>query len=299
MPDALRREVCMLRRRPGRVVHEGGGGWLPRGGQRAVVAAIRRVREQLDRLDDPTSSAAERADAERRLLEEVDILWRTGQLRATQPKPLDEVRSVTSVFDETLFRTVPEVYRALDRALDARGSGARPPLAPPFLRFGSSVGGYRDGNPFVTARVTAGALLVQAEHALIALGNATTRIGRSPTADAAPTPASPALRRRLAALRKADPKAMAELEIRSPSESHRQFLLHVADRLQATRRGIAGAYRSAAELTHDLRLVQDSLAAAGALRLAFGEVQHLVWQAGTFGLHLAAPEGRQPRAPLS
>jgi phosphoenolpyruvate carboxylase len=266
--------------------------------RRAVVTAIRRAGEQLERLEDSRTSSGEQEDAMRRLLEEIDILWRTGQLRATQPQPLDEVRSVTSVFDETLFRAVPEIYRALDRALDARGSGRRPPSMPAFLRFGSWVGGDRDGNPSVTAKVTAEAMLIQAEHVLIALGNAATRIGRSLTADAATTPASAPIRRRLAAVRRADPHRVAELEKRSPSELHRQFLLHVADRLQATHAGATGAYKRTDELTADLRLLQKSLAGAGAERLAYGEVQHLLWQAETFGLHLAELEIRQHSRPL-
>jgi len=261
--------------------------------RRAVVTAIRRVGDQLERLEDPRASSAERQDATRRLLEEIDILWRTGQLRSTQPQPLDEVRAVTSVFDETLFRAVPEIYRALDRALDARGSGRRPPLNPAFLRFGSWVGGDRDGNPSVTAKVTAEAMVIQAEHVRIALGNAATRIGRSITADAATTPASAALRRRLAAVRRAESIRMAELEKRSPAEPHRQFLLIVADRLQAS------SYRGPDELVDDLRVLQSSLAASGADRLAYGELQHLLWQAETFGLHLAELEIRQHSTQLT
>jgi len=107
--------------------------------RRAVVTAIRRAGEQLDRLDDPRASAAEQAEARRRLVEEVDTLWRTGQLRTTQVQPLDEVRSVMAVFDETLFRAVPEIYRSLDRALQGDASGATAPMAPAFLRFGSWV----------------------------------------------------------------------------------------------------------------------------------------------------------------
>ena len=56
----------------------------------------------------------------RRLLEEIDILWRTGQLRSAQINPLDEVRTVMSVFDETLFPIVPEIYRNLDLSLQPR-----------------------------------------------------------------------------------------------------------------------------------------------------------------------------------
>jgi phosphoenolpyruvate carboxylase len=269
--------------------------------RRAVVAAIRRVGDQLDRIDDPRASETERRESMRRLTEEIDSLWRTGQLRTSQVTPLDEVRSTMAIFDETLFRVVPEIYRALDWALGPADSGTRPPLAPAFLRFGSWVGGDRDGNDAVTAQVTYDAMLIQAEHALLALEAATTRIGRSLTADAATTPPRMELRRRIAALRAADPQGWAELEKRSPSEQHRQFLLHVADRIRATRIRALGvrkieariAYPCAADLVSDLRLVQGSLAAAGAPRQAYGELQHLIWQAETFGFHLAELEVRQ------
>jgi phosphoenolpyruvate carboxylase len=262
--------------------------------RRAVVTAIRRAGEQLDRLDDRSRSGGEHTDARRRLVEEVDILWRTGQLRATQVQPLDEVRSVMAVFDETLFLVVPEIYRALDQALGPGDSGRRPPLAPAFLRFGSWVGGDRDGNANITADVTAATLPIQSEHVLIALENATSRVGRALTADSATTPPSPKLRRRLAAFRAADPERFAELEKRSPSEPHRQFLIHVADRIRATRlKDARRKFDRAAGLIDDLRTVQASLAAAGARRLAYGELQHLIWQAETFGFHLAELEVRQ------
>jgi phosphoenolpyruvate carboxylase len=262
--------------------------------RRAVVSAIRRVGEQLDRLDDPRSSEGVRRESMRRLTEEIDSLWRTGQLRVSHVTPVDEVRSMMAVFDETLFRVVPQIYRALDWTLGPSDCGTRAPLAPAFLRFGSWVGGDRDGNELVTARVTAEAMQIQAEHALLALELATTRIGRALTADAPTTPPAADLRRRIAALRAADPSRLAALEKRSPSEPHRQFLLHVADRLRVTRtRESEAAYTSAAQLLSDLRSVQDSLSAAGAPRQAYGELQHLIWQAETFGLHLAELEVRQ------
>jgi phosphoenolpyruvate carboxylase len=229
------------------------------------------VGEQLERLDDPRVADAERREAERRLIEEVDSLWRTAQLRTAQIQPLDEVRSFMAVFDETLFRIAPELLRSLDTALGAP--------APPFLRFGSWIGGDRDGNPAVTADVTRETMAIQAEHVLLALETVTNRVGRALTVDVETTPPSPALRRRIA---------------KPSTEPHRQFLLHVARRLQATRLGDHSlAYGSAAQLLEELRAVRDSLAAAGAGRLAFGEVQHLVWQAETFGFHLAELEVRQ------
>jgi phosphoenolpyruvate carboxylase len=302
-PESLAATVADLQRRHGRrrmiemlsclEVHPVFTAHPTEARRRAVVTAIRRVGAQLDRLDDPRSSEGERRESMRRLTEEVDTLWRTGQLRTTQVTPLDEVRSVMAVFDETLFLVVPEIYRALDAALAPADNGIRAPVAPAFLRFGSWVGGDRDGNDSVTAKVTVETMAVQAEHALLALEAATTRIGRALTADAATTPPSADLRRRHAELRAQDPPRWAELDKRSPSEPHRQFLLHVADRLGATRRGEAGAYKSTIDLISDLRSVQASLAGSKAPRQAYGELQHLLWQAETFGLHLAELEVRQ------
>jgi phosphoenolpyruvate carboxylase len=232
--------------------------------RRAVVTAIRRIGDQLERLEDGRISATEEKDARRRLSEEVDSLWRTSLMRTHQVTPLDEVRSFMAVFDETLFRIVPEVLRSLETALGEP--------APPFLRFGSWIGGDRDGNPAVVARVTREVMQIHAEHAMLALENVANRVGRSLTVDAETTPPSRALRRRLG---------------KPGAEPHRQFLLEVAARLHTH------AYGKASELLDDLRVLRDSLAAAGASRLARGEVQALIWQAETFGFHLAELEVRQ------
>src|SRR5699024_8752271 len=75
---------------------------------------------------------------------------------------------------------------------------------------------------------------------------------------------------------------------------HRQLLLLATARLRATRERDADlAYPDAETFLADLRIVQESLASAGAVRQAYGELQHLVWQAETFGFHLAELEIRQ------
>ena len=261
--------------------------------RRAVVAAIMRVGAQLEVLDDPRASGREEREATRRLLEEIDTLWRTAQLRSTAMHPLDEVRSVMAIFDDTLFRAVPEIYRDLDSALAPEDAGSRPPLAPAFIRLGSWVGGDRDGNPTVTADVTVEAMEIHADHVLRGLEAAVTRIGRALTADSVTTAPNKELGARLAAARLAEPTRFAEIEARSQSEQHRQYLLYVAERVRATRLARPAAYASPADLLEDLRVVQRSLAAAGATRLAYGELQNIVWQIETFGFHLAELEVRQ------
>ncbi|GII82669.1 phosphoenolpyruvate carboxylase [Sphaerisporangium siamense] len=261
--------------------------------RRAVATAIQRVSAQLAEYNAPDRGAQERQEARRRLLEEIDLLWRTAQLRHTKLDPLDEVRTAMSAFDETLFRTVPRVYRALDTAL-AGGSGTREPRARAFIRYGSWIGGDRDGNPNVTARVTREAVLIQADHVLTALENAATRIGRALTVAATYGPPGQDLAGLLAQAADDHPELASELATRAPGEPHRQWLLFVAARIAATRRrDLDLAYRSPEELLRDLRACQASLVAGGAARQAYGELQHLIWQVETFGFHLAELEVRQ------
>jgi len=262
--------------------------------RRAVVASLRRVSGLLTEIDDQRSGAASLAELRRRLREEVDLLWRTAQLRVAGMAPADEVRTVMTAFDETLFRLVPAVYRAMDQVLLGPDSGRAEPPVPAFLRFGSWVGADRDGNPTVTAAVTREAAVIQADHALRALEAACSRIGRGLTVDEQSAPPSAELRRALAAASAAHPDLLAEISARSPQEPYRVYLLYAAERLAATRSRHADlAYRGPAEFLADLRLVQSSLAAAGAARQAYGELQHLIWQAETFGFHLAGLEVRQ------
>ncbi|MFT4157216.1 MAG: phosphoenolpyruvate carboxylase [Microbacterium sp.] len=261
--------------------------------RRAVSSSIRRLSELLTQHDAASDGGAEQHRAHRRMLEEIDTLWRTAPLRAKKPTPTDEVRTVMGVFDETLFTTVPHVYRRIDDALRGEESGASAPIVPAFVRIGSWVGGDRDGNPFVTASVTREASQIASDHVLRGLERAIERIGRTLTLDAHGTPPSTevtAIWDRFAA---ANTKAASELATRSPDEPHRRVMLVLAHRIAATRLGDDDRFASPDELLADLRALQASLSAAGARRHAFGGVQHLIWQVETYGFHLTELEVRQ------
>jgi phosphoenolpyruvate carboxylase len=265
--------------------------------RRAVSSSIRRLSELLDGYDAAAQDGPARRRAERRMLEEIDVLWRTAPLRAEKPSPTDEVRAVMGVFDETLYTAVPHVYRRVDDVLQADAAGARPPIVRPFVRLGSWVGGDRDGNPFVTASVTRKAAAIASEHILLGLERTAQRVGRGLTLDAASTPPSSALGTLWQRLRAADEDAAMEIAKRSPDEPHRRILLMLARKIAATRTRDADlAYRDPEHLLADLRVVQESLAAAGAMRQAYGHLQQLVWQVQTFGFHLAELEVRQHSA---
>ena len=267
--------------------------------RRAVAAALRRIADLVDALDDEHGPAGH-AEARRRLREEIELLWLTAPLRVKPIGPVDEVRTVMAVFDETLFSLAPVMYRALDDACRGQRDGARAgpaPVAPAFLRFGSWVGADRDGNPLVTAQVTREAAVIQADHALRALEDAASRIGRALTVHAEAAPPGAGLTLALEAAETDHPELLAGLAERSPQEPYRTYLLYLAERLRATRLRQADlAYPACTDFLADLRLVQDALAEAGAARQAFGELQNLIWQAQTFGFHAFGLEIRQHSA---
>ena len=205
-------------------------------------------------------------------------------------------------FDATLFTVIPRLYRALDAALDpptgrapapasdTGRTGTRPPRVGSFLRPGSWIGGDRDGNPGVTAEITARTLRIHADHVLRGYEAVATRLMQTV---AAATPADRVARplaSRLARDAEDLPETDRQLRRRFPDEPYRQRFGFIAERLRRTRAALVGEpapltgrYGRAAELEAELAEVADALVADGLERVAFGDVAELRWQVGTFG----------------
>lgn len=265
--------------------------------RRAVSTSIRRLVTLLTERDASLEGGADERRAERRMLEEIDTLWRTAPLRAEKPTPVDEVRAIMAVFDETLYTAVPHVYRRVDDALQGPAAGGRAPVIRPFVRLGTWVGGDRDGNPFVTAAVTKKAASIGAEHILLGLERSAVRIAKTLTLSEDTTPPTANLLGLLQRLADADEDGAADAAKRAKVEPHKRAMLLIARRITATRKRDADlAYRDPDALLADLRTVQQSLVDAGAPRQAYGHLQQLLWQVETFGFHLAELEVRQHSA---
>ncbi|SNU02139.1 Phosphoenolpyruvate carboxylase, type 1 [Ruaniaceae bacterium KH17] len=265
--------------------------------RRAVASSVRRLSGLLEeRVLVGADQAAERRIL-RKILEEIDTLWRTAPLRSIQPGPEDEVRSLMTIFDETLYTVVPRMYRYVDDALQKDDAGRAAPVVSPFIRLGTWVGGDRDGNPFVTASVTMKASAIAADHVLRGMEKTAERIARAMTLDSDETPPSAGLTALWQRLALVDGEVASETQVRAPNEPHKQVLTLIARRIAATRTRDADlAYAEPSELIDELKIVQDSLRAAGAPRQAYGALQTLVWQVQTFGFHLAELEVRQHSA---
>jgi phosphoenolpyruvate carboxylase len=271
--------------------------------RRTTLLALRRCALLLERLDDPRLTPSEDREVRRRLREEITLLWRTSDLRSVSPEPLDEVRTAMAFFDATLFVVVPRLYRATDAALDQGDgprTGERPPRVPPFIRFGTWIGGDRDGNPSVTAETTERTLRIQTDHVLRGYEAVANRLMQTVSAATDEDRLSRALVTRLGRDAEALPETDRQLRRRFPGEPYRQRFGFIAERLRRTRIAMtdepgprAGHYEDAEALDAELHELQDALAADGMGRVAYGEVAELRWQLGTFGFHLASVEVRQ------
>ncbi len=265
--------------------------------RRAVARSIRRIAALVAERDALHPGGMTLAENERRMLAEIDTLWRTSPLRASKPTVLDEVATVLDVFDATLADTLPAVYRRLDDWLLGDRAGTTAPVVQAWARLGTWIGGDRDGNPNVTAEVTRAAAALASEHALTALEASARAAAEGLTLDAGNAPPSSALVALWQRQRALADSVTARMAAESPNEPHRRVLLVVAERIAATRRRDADlAYRDPAELEAELGVVQDSLLKAGAPRAAYGRLQKLLWQVRTFGFHLAELEVRQHSA---
>jgi phosphoenolpyruvate carboxylase len=280
--------------------------------RRTTLVALGRCAVLLARLDDTRLTPSEDREVRRRLREEITLLWRTSDLRVVSPTPLDEVRTAMAFFDATLFTVIPRLYRAVDAALDpptgrSHGpasdtgrTGTRTPRVGPFLRPGSWIGGDRDGNPGVTAEITAKTLRIHADHVLRGYEAVATRLMQTIAAATSGGRVARPLASRIARDAEDLPETDRQLRRRFPDEPYRQRFGFIAERLRRTRAALVGEpapltgrYASASELDAELVEIQDALVADGLGRVAWGEVAELRWQVGTFGFHLASLEVRQ------
>ncbi|MGH9371363.1 MAG: phosphoenolpyruvate carboxylase, partial [Vicinamibacterales bacterium] len=248
-----------------------------------------RIAAALDDLDRPDLTRGEREALLETVRREIDGAWHTHEVRRERPSPLDEVRSGMAVFEETLWDAVPQFCRSLDRTLrETTGRGLPLDSAP--IRFGSWIGGDRDGNPSVTPDVTRHACLMARWTALSLY------------------------ERELEALRFELSISLAtpELQARAQGthEPYRVVLRDLQQRLELTRRAVErdlapfapGEPTDAAllelddDLAEPLRLCDRSLRATGNDRIADGRLADTLRRIAAFGLTLVRLDIRQEAA---
>jgi phosphoenolpyruvate carboxylase len=273
--------------------------------RRTILLKLRAIASLLYQLDFHNLLPSEEQEIVDSIGEIITALWQSDETRDRRPTVLDEVRNGLYFFESTLFELVPRVYRELSLALHETYPGESFQI-PPFLRYGSWMGGDRDGNPFVTLQVTEETLREQKRRILKLyaqvveslyehLSVARTRVGFSKDF-------LESLERDLGMV---SPQELDVLQ-RFALEPYRQKLILIYRRLMATveendlpwddRLPNPRAYHQVEEFFRDLCLIRDSLLENRGEKLATGRLATLIRQVEVFGFHLATLDIRQHSA---
>ncbi|KAJ0095925.1 hypothetical protein Patl1_16534 [Pistacia atlantica] len=111
-----------------------------------------RIAHLLDYNDRPDLCHEDRELLIEDLVREITSIWQTDELRRHRPTPVEEARAGLNIVEQTLWKAVPDYLRRVNNALK-KHTGKRLPLTCTPIKFGSWMGGDRDGNPNVTAKV--------------------------------------------------------------------------------------------------------------------------------------------------
>jgi phosphoenolpyruvate carboxylase len=287
--------------------------------RRSVMFKRRRIGDFLAELDRIPIPEQDLARLEEQVLAEITSLWQTDEVRSHRPTVYDEIKMGLDYYDVSIFATLPGLYREISDALRAAyGLEIEPHELPQVLRFGSWIGGDRDGNPFVTPQVTRDAIQLARGHLLLYYQSRLEEIIDLLTTSGQQMPVSEELLARLEAYvaQVHTPEAQVFGE-QYEFEYYRRFVICVKARIQRTldqpghgstqlpvtpytlaqshdklTQALA-PYCSRREFIGDLEALRDSLAANRGLRIARTLVDPLLLQVKTFGLHLHTLDIRQ------
>jgi phosphoenolpyruvate carboxylase len=251
--------------------------------KRSILEIQQRIAVILKKLDYPLLTKRERSKLEESLFNEVTILWQTDELRHNKPTVLDEVRNGLYYFDQTLFEVLPEIHREVEICLE-KNYPAKNWDVPNFLRFGSWIGGDRDGNPNVTPEVTWETLRKQRKLVLKKYKNVLVDLMKRYSHSTTRVEVSQEL---VQSLEVEEDKFLTE-DKKWPvkTEVYRRKFAIIIERLKQVGKSDLG-YRSAEELLEDLFLVQRSLNNHHPAAHELKTIQKLIRQVQLFGFHLA------------
>lgn len=134
--------------------------------RRSEMHLMRRIFSMILELQQYKGQSIKKEELLEKLESEILILWKTDEVRLKKPTVIDEVENGLYYFRTSLFKAVPQIYSDLEKAISRTykdNPDTKKIIVPSFIRFGSWIGGDRDGNPFVTSDVTCQAVYMHAE----------------------------------------------------------------------------------------------------------------------------------------
>jgi phosphoenolpyruvate carboxylase len=266
--------------------------------RRSILSKLLDVAHLIQALGaDPTP--AEERRLLRRLRETVLLLWQTSEIRIGRLRPEDEAQNILYYLSQLYDNAVPTLLEDLDDELFRHGIVLE--FSTSNLRFGSWVGGDRDGNPSVTPAVTTDVLLIQHELGFRKLAGLVEQLTQALSNSTAIVAISDKLAASLQADRVSLPEVYERYKSLNAEEPYRLKCSYVRRRLANTRSRLAANaahvpgedYGDVDELIDELRVLHDSLAANQGEAIAEGLLRRIARLVRTFGFHIATLDVRE------
>jgi len=269
-----------------------------------VLEALQRIHKRFQEFNKSDLSEAEILECKHRLKAMIQIFWKTEAVRPSKPTVYDEIENSLYYFRESIFACLPEIYRDLENAIkqvypEARGQAIN---IPNIVRFGTWVGGDRDGNPFVTPEITRNALRLQQVEVLEEYSRRVNELSKVLTHSSDQVELSAEF---IESMDKDEVRLTKYLGEQHTTEPYRRKLTFTVLRLKATVEQVKKrlgdgvpsfdplAFRDEEQFKNELILVRDSLIQNNEANLTRGILQDLLRLLDSCGFYLSKMDIRQ------
>ena len=252
--------------------------------RRTLIQKYHRIVEILEQRDLFKKYPSKIKILDKKLYDEITIIWNTDELKRFKPTPSEEARWGLAVIEDSLWETIPKVYRRLNDIF-VKNMGKNLPKNFNPIEFGSWMGGDRDGNPNVTAEVTKEVVLLSRWEAAKLYEKQLTKLLRS------------------LSMSNCSQKILSKTG--KVFDPYRVFLRPLRDKMRTTHILIKEhlvnkkildekkLLSSKEEILAPLRIVRESLEQNQSENIASGDLLDLMRRAKCFGINLAKLDIRQ------
>ncbi|MCP9290681.1 phosphoenolpyruvate carboxylase [Gracilimonas sediminicola] len=268
--------------------------------RRSVLLKQQELASMISRLGDSDITPDEKIDLRREILNVLNLLLLTDEVRAERLSVEDEVENGLFYFTHSIWDSIPILYRDIRQAFDTYYNER--PEVPIVLKYRSWIGSDRDGNPNVTSSVTWETVIQQRRTVLSKFLKDLNELRRYLSVSDKQGSVSDALKESLKEDEKEFPIS-ERISRRYVHELYRRKVVHVMEKVQYLLDALDGDKKdileksqkyTASEFIADLELIKESLVENGLPGLSQqGKLQDMIIRARTFGFHLSALDIRQ------
>ena len=256
--------------------------------RRSILNKLATIADLLKARGDARCTQIERDRIDRRIDEMIEAIWQTDEIRHERPDPFDEAKFVLYYLSQTVSEALPDLFDTIAATLGDIGEKMRPDHVP--IRFGSWVGGDRDGNPNVSPDTTVAVLDLQRDRAIVLLISEIKQLSDDVSMSGRLYQISEEMEQMVAQDTAEHPDVLTPARLLEPYRLHCAV---IEKRLVATRDRGVGAYAAPDQLMSELAAMDHSLRSHGGALIADGRLARVRRIVSAIGFHFASLDIRE------